>query len=184
MKANFLRQHFWVMILPLFLLSPALASEGYEWSLYADANGWLAQGITGVLLDTTTWDSMITTNFPSGVFDLTWRQFCGGIDYPFGDVEGVGYFIYYSKISPDTYEFDWLDSITPYHFPGPAGGTLAGFYAYVDRTCSQFLLAYIDKVQNDTLGNGSPSFQSETPEPGTMCLFGLGGLAVLRKLRA
>jgi hypothetical protein len=179
MKPNFLRQHFCVIVLPLFLLSPVLAVEGYEWSFYADTNGWLAQGVTGVPLDTTTWDSRITANFPSGVFDLTWRQFCGGIDYPLGDVEGVGYFVYYSKIGPDTYKFDWMHSIAPYHFPGPAGETLAGFYAYVDRTCSQFLLAYIDNAQDGTLGNGPP----EVPEPTTMCLFGLGGLALLKKKR-
>jgi hypothetical protein len=172
-----------ITILPLFLFSQVLAASdpsvlefGYEWSFYADTNGWLAQGVTGVPLDTTTWDSQITDNFPSGVFDLTWRQFCGGIDYPFGDVEGVGYFVYYSKIGSDTYKFDWMYSIAPYHFPGPAGETLGGFYAYVDRTCSQFLLAYIGNTPNNPFGN-------ETPEPGTMCLFCLGGLALLRKKR-
>lgn|GEM_PF-2670042 len=184
MKSNFLRKRLWVIvILPLFLLSQVLAVEGYEWSVYADANGWLAQGVTGVPLDATTWDSQITDNFPSGVFDLTWRQFCGGIDYPFGDVEGVGSFTYYSKIGPDTYKFDWLYSIAPYHFPGPAGETLGGFYAYVDRTCSQYLSAYIDNARDGAFGNGPPPFQGEIPEPATMCLLGLGGLALLKKKR-
>jgi hypothetical protein len=161
----------------------------YQYGLlaYTD-NGWLAQGMTDFMeepLNPTTWDLKMKVNYSSAIYDLTWRQFFGGIDYPFGDVKAIGYYVSYSEISPDTYKFDWSSSNAPYHLPIREGETLGGFSANVDGPCSQYLLAYMDDAQNDTLSNnGLPSFRGETvPEPGTICLLGLGGFTLLRRRR-
>jgi hypothetical protein len=160
----------------------------YQYGLlaYAD-NGWMAQGMTDFMeepLNPTTWDSKMKVNYSTVTFDLTWRQFFGGIDYPFGDVKGIGYFVSYSEIATDTFEFDWSSPSAPYHLPILAGETLGGFSANVDGPCSQYLLAYIDDAQNSTFSSaGLSSFQGETvPEPTTICLLGLGGL-LIRKCR-
>jgi len=159
----------------------------YDYYLYADTtNGWLAQGITGAPLNATTWESTMASNNTSVIYELTWRQFYGNIDYPFGSVDGVGYFVSYDDIATDTFQFDWSSSSEPYHLPILAGETLGGFNAYVDGTASQYLLAYVDNSINDTFGiNDLHSFQGDTiPEPATLSLLGLGGLAILRKRRA
>jgi hypothetical protein len=157
----------------------------YQYGLlaYAD-NGWMAQGMTDFMeepLNPTTWDSKMKVNYSTVTFDLTWRQFFGGIDYPFGDVKGIGFYVSYSEISPATYKFDWSD---PGHLPILPGETLGDFSANVDGPCSQYLLAYIDDAQNSTFSSaGLSSFQGETvPEPTTICLLGLGGL-LIRKCR-
>jgi hypothetical protein len=132
----------------------------------------------------------MTVNYTSAFFDLTWRQFYRGIDYSFGDVKGIGYFVSYSEISPSTYKFDWSSSTEPYHLPILAGETLGGFSANVDGPASQYVLAYIDDAQNNTFGYDNidkrlHSFQGETvPEPITLSLLGLGGLALRRRRRA
>ena len=165
----------------------------YQYGLlaYAD-NGWLAQGMTDFSeepLNPTTWDSKMKVNYSTATYDLTWRQFFGGIDYPFGDVKAIGYYVSYSEIAPDTYKFDWLYSNPPGHLPILPGETLGGFSANVDGPCSQYLLAYIDDAQNDTFGYDNidkrlRSFQGETvPEPITLSLLGLGGLALRRRHR-
>ena len=118
----------------------------------------------------------MAANNTSVIYELTWRQFYGGIDYPFGSAKGVGYFVSYDDIATDTFKFDWSSSSDPYHLPILAGETLGGFYTDLDQTASQYLLAYIDDAQNNTFSNsGLSSFRGETvPEPATMLLSGLG----------
>jgi hypothetical protein len=163
----------------------------YKWSLYSNTtNGWLAQGLTGAPLNAATWDSTMAANNISVIYELTWRQFYGGINYPFGSANGVGYFVSYDDIAADTFKFDWSSSSAPYHLPVLAGETLGGFYTDLDQTASHYVLAYIDDAQNNTFGYDNidkrlRSFQGETlPEPITLSLFGLGGLALLRRRRA
>jgi hypothetical protein len=167
-----------------------IVEVNYQYGLlaYTD-NGWLAQGMTDFMeepLNPTTWDLKMKVNYSSATYDLTWRQFFGGIDYPFGDVKAIGYYVSYSEISPDTYKFDWSSSNAPYHLPILAGETLGGFSANVDGPCSQYLLAYMDDTENDTFSNtGLLSFRGETiPEPATIVLFGLGGLLTMWRRRA
>ncbi len=119
----------------------------------------------------------------SGDSALTWSEFFGGIDYPFGDEKAVGYYVNYSEGEPNTFTFDWLYSEPPYHLPIFEGETLDGFYAYMDLTASQYLLAYIEEAENGTFNNtGLPWFQGEAvPEPGTVVLLGLGSVLVRRR---
>ena len=66
-----------------------------DYDFYIEAlttNGWLAQGLTNTPLNATAWDSMMSANY-SGFSALTWRQFFGGIDYPFGQTKSVGFFV-------------------------------------------------------------------------------------------
>ncbi|MBN2019431.1 MAG: PEP-CTERM sorting domain-containing protein [Sedimentisphaerales bacterium] len=159
----------------------------YQYGLLAYTNnGWLAQGMTDFMeepLNPTTWDLKMKVNYSSVTYDLTWRQFFGGIDYPFGDVKAIGYYVSYSEISPDTYKFDWSYSESPYHLPILPGEILGDFSANVDGPCSEYLLAYIDDAQNDTFSNnGLASFRGEAiPEPTSLVLFCLGGLVFFRK---
>lgn len=158
-----------------------------DYSYYLEAyttNGWMAQGLTATPLSATTWNLNMSAN-GSGASALTWRQFFGGIDYPFGDVKGVGYFVNYNEVAPNTFKFDWSFSETPYHLPILAGETLDGFYAYVDVPCSQYLLAYIDDAGNATFGNsGLPSFRGEAvPEPASAAILILGATLIASKRR-
>jgi hypothetical protein len=159
----------------------------YDWSLYAETtNGWLAKGITGAPLNATTWESTMAANNTSVIYEMTWRQFFGENDYPFGNVNGVGYFVSYDDIAQDTFKFDWSSSAAPFHLPILAGETLDGFYTDLDQTVSQYLLAYINNALNDSFGiKDLHSFEGETvPEPATLLLLGLGGLAMLKRRRA
>ena len=115
-------------------------------------------------------------NYSSATYDLTWRQFFGGIDYPFGDVKAIGYYVSYSEISTDTYKFDWPYSEAPYHLPILPGETRDGFSANVDGPASEYLLAYINDAENDIFSsNGLQSFRGETvPEPASITIFALG----------
>jgi hypothetical protein len=142
----------------------------------------MAQGVTNSPLSTATWDLNMSGNSEA----LTWRQFFGGIDYPFGDVNGVGYYVNYSEVAPDTFKFEWSYPEAPYHLPVLPGETLEGFHAYVDLTASQYLLAYIDDAENDTFDDsGLPWFQGEAiPEPATICFLGYGALSLLRSKRS
>jgi hypothetical protein len=156
-----------------------------DYSFYLNAgttNGWKAQGYTNTSLNAANWDSYMKAD-GSGNSALTWQQFFGGIDYPFGQTKSIGFFVNYSAVAADTYKFDWSD---PGHLPILPGETLAGFYAWEDTTASQYLLAYIGDAQNDTFSNnGLPPFRGDTvPEPATMSLLAVGGLAMLRRRRA
>jgi hypothetical protein len=155
----------------------------YLWAV--TDNGWRAQGKADLPLDATTWDSSMTVNWPEGLtWPLTWRQFFGGIDYPFGEAKCVGYFVNYSEVAPDTYKFDWAYAQDPLHLPILPGETRDDFYVFLVPTASRYLLDYMDDAQNDTFTNkGLSSFRGQTPEPATLLLFGLGGL-VLRKRKA
>jgi hypothetical protein len=154
--------------------------------LYArTTNGWMAQGLTPSPLDTVAWELNMSDN-DLGTYALTWREFYRGIDYPFGGNKGVGFFVNYSEIESNTFQFDWSYSNAPYHLPILAGETRDGFHSLVDLTpASEYLLAYIDDAQNGTFSdNGLSAFRGQTPEPATLVLFGLGGLSLLRKRRA
>ncbi len=151
----------------------------YNWYLEASTtNGWMAQGVTNSPLSAATWDLNMSGNSEA----LTWRQFFGGIDYPFGDVNGVGYYVNYSEVTPDTFKFNWSYPEAPYHLPILPGETLGGFHVDVDLTYSQYLLAYIDDAENETFDDsGLSSFAGETiPEPATIAMLGLGGLLLGR----
>lgn len=152
----------------------------YSWNLQAfTTNGWIAQGVTAAPINATTWDQKM-----SGSSALTWREFFGGIDYTFAR-ESVGYYVNYNEIATDTYKFDWSSSNAPYHLPILPGETLGGFYAYMDLTASEYLLAYINNSENDTFDhNGLNYFHDEAvPEPATVGLIGLGALLIRRNKR-
>ncbi len=162
----------------------------YQYGLLAYTNnGWMAQGMTDFSeqpLNPTTWDSKMKVNYSTATFALTWRQFFGGIDYPFGDVKAIGYYVSYHEIEPDTYEFDWSSSNPPFHLPILAGETRGGFSANVDGPCSQYLLAYMDDAENGTFSSsdGLLRFPGDTvPEPATLSLLAFGGLGLIRRKR-
>ena len=144
-------------------------------------NGWQSTSFGRWETPADKWDSLML-----GGNSLTWRQFFGGMDYPFGDSPAAAYFVAYQETFPNTFEFDWSFGAPPYHLPILPGEKLNNFYAYVDGPASQYILAHIGDAENDTFDNtGLPSFQGEAiPEPATVLLFGLGGLGLIRRRRA
>ena len=150
----------------------------YSWYLDTfTSNGWRAQGVTSAPINSITWDQKM-----SGDSALTWREFFGGTDYTFAK-DSIGFYVNYNEISTDTYQFDWAHDNAPYHLPILPGETLSGFYADIDLTASEYLLAYIDDSENNTFGlDGLDYFQGEAvPEPATLSLLAFGGLTLLRK---
>jgi len=141
-------------------------------------NGWEYD----IFLDPATqWDSAMTGLMGWGrEFDLTWRQFFGGMDYPYpANQPAAGYWIAYSAAGGGGYEFDSPElAVSP-------GERLDGFYAYGSMPCSTFYLAHIGDAGTDTFDeNGLPCVSGEAiPEPATLALLALGALALVRRRR-
>lgn len=140
-------------------------------------NGWIDQPLYQDF--PAHWDSLmfVGDSWPLVTFPLTWREFFGGIDYPFGSSAAAGFFLEYSEISPNTFAFDNPSlAISP-------GETLDQFFSLLVEPSSTYLSAYLDDASSDTFDNtGLSYFQGEAiPEPSTIALLGLGGLALIRR---
>lgn len=120
--------------------------------------------------------------------NLTWSNFFGGINYPFGSSLSTGYFLDYSPDNPETLTFSFLNTaaaISP-------GEILAGFNILVGGPMSSFVLAHVNNP-GPSFGNingnsvsGFSTFSGETnviPEPSTAVLLGFGLLGALGAAR-
>lgn len=145
--------------------------------LTGSPDGWADKSF--ITDSTSEWEQlMFQSNWPNGniFFPLTWREFFGGIDYPFGDAPAAGFFLPFTETNPGIMAFnDPTLAISP-------GEQLGDFRASVPMG-SPYVLAYINDAENDTFDDtGLANLQGEAvPEPGTLLLLGLGGLGLIRK---
>ena len=135
------------------------------------ANQWNFQAIN----DATDWDaSMEHEGYPPATFPLTWKQFFGGIDYPFEvDQPAAAYFVAYSETGSYTFDDPSL-AISP-------GESLDQFIANA-QPMSTFVLAHIGDANNSFNADELPTFEGEAiPEPASASLLLLGAVAMLRR---
>ena len=140
------------------------------------ANGWEHQAIDDPGNE---WDAVMASDgYPYWTYPLTWKQFFGGMDYPFDEgVPAAAYWVPYSQTSPGVYEFDDGSlSIAK-------GELLDQFFAATSGPLSTYYLAYIGDAESDTFDdNGLNSIEGEAiPEPATVGLLVVGSLAALAK---
>jgi hypothetical protein len=128
------------------------------------------------------WDSSMTSeSWGSHGSDLTWRQFFGGIDYPYDASQtAAAYWVNYSWVegSEELYAFDDPDLAV-----SPGDEPLDGFWAFGGHPLSTFYVAHIPDAANEFDAGLPVTSGQATPEPATLGLLALGGLALLRRRR-
>jgi len=141
------------------------------------ANQWEHQAIDDPVNE---WDAaMASDGFPYETYPLTWKEFFGGMDYPFGDVPAAAYWVPYSQTSGGVYEFDDGSLAVS------QGESLDQFFAYTSGPMSTYHLAYIGSAESDTFDDdGLDTIEGEAiPEPATLGLLMVGSLVALAKRR-
>jgi len=149
---------------------------GYFWT--DTANQWEHQAIDD---PDNEWDAAMSGDgYPYWTYPLTWKEFFGGLDYPFDEgVPAAAYWVPYSETSPGVYEFDDGSLAVS------AGEWLGQFFAYTGGPMSTYHLACIGDAESDTFDEaGLNSIEGEAiPEPATLGLLAIGSLAALAKRR-
>ena len=142
-------------------------------------NGWIDQPFYSFEPAGDVWDSLMFDgdSWPKITYSLTWREFFGGIDYPFGSSAAAGFFVEYIEILPNTFAFGNPSlAISP-------GESLDQFFSLLLEPGSTYLLAHLGDAATDTFDNtGLSYFQGEAvPEPATVFLLAFGSVALLRR---
>ncbi len=144
-------------------------------------NGWAAQNLFGP----SDWDEDMFVEEPEGVIigELpTWREFFGGIDYPFGFDEAVGFFVPFSDIGDGFFLFDDASPAVS------QDESLGDFFARnIEFPASEFALAHTSDASNSFEPGDFSTTQGETqivPEPSTVTLATIGmALAIVAGVR-
>jgi hypothetical protein len=133
------------------------------------ANNWDFQK-----LDSDAWTSnMAHEGYPSATFPLSWQEFYGGMDYPFGAGPAAGYFVAYEEVSPSVYQFKVPSlAISP-------GETLGQFFVDGRALSTYYLADVCDATGAFSVCDLTYTEGEAVPEPSTLVLCGIGAAALL-----
>lgn len=150
------------------------AVELADWASGAGlpSNSW-----TGNILSSWDWTDPVDDDH---VDPLTWQKVFGGIEWPFAGADyAASYVLYYDEEGGGMYSFsDPTAAISP-------GESESGFTAWLGMPSSRVVLAHT----GDPAGSFAPDefqiFEGATvPEPATLGLLLIGGLALLKRKRS